>query len=162
MKAITLWRPWPWAIFHAECNPKRIENRDWRPPAWLIGQRLAIHAGRRFQTDACGFIDNIVGNGCCPCEGREHPVGIIGTVRVVGWVDRTWIGGVLDDLGDFAPAWAKAAAMSPWFVGRFGWVLDEVITLATPIACSGAQGLWDVPSSSAVALNQALAMRGQA
>lgn len=139
MKALTLWRPWPWAIFHASRNPKRIENRDWRPPAWIIGQRIAIHAGQRFQAAACGFIDDIVGDGACPPKGSEHAVGIIGVVRVVGWVDAT------AKIDSHAPAWAVAAAASPWLVGRFGWVLDEVLTLADePIPCSGAQGLWNV------------------
>ena len=43
MKAITIWPEWVWAIFFLD---KRVENRSWRPPDSLIGQRIALHAGK--------------------------------------------------------------------------------------------------------------------
>ena len=43
MKAITLWPEWCFAITKLD---KRVENRTWKPPAALIGQRIAIHAGK--------------------------------------------------------------------------------------------------------------------
>lgn len=47
MKALTLWRPWPYAIFHLPPHvAKRVENRSWKPPVTLIGHRIAIHAGK--------------------------------------------------------------------------------------------------------------------
>lgn len=42
VKALTIWPEWAFAICHLE---KRIENRSWRPPASLVGKRMAIHAG---------------------------------------------------------------------------------------------------------------------
>jgi hypothetical protein len=42
MRALTVKQPWASLIASGE---KRIENRSWRPPAELIGQRIAIHAG---------------------------------------------------------------------------------------------------------------------
>jgi hypothetical protein len=42
MYAITIKPHWAWAILHAG---KRVENRDFLPPA-LVGQRVALHAGR--------------------------------------------------------------------------------------------------------------------
>jgi len=34
---------------------------------------------------------------------------------------------------------------NPWFVGPFGWVLEDVEVLKAPVFISGAQGLWRVP-----------------
>lgn len=42
MKAITLWQPWATLI---AIGAKRIETRNWRAPASLNGQWIAIHAG---------------------------------------------------------------------------------------------------------------------
>lgn len=42
MLALTLWPEWAWAICHLD---KRVENRGWRPPERMIGERFAIHAG---------------------------------------------------------------------------------------------------------------------
>ncbi len=54
--ALTLHRPWPWAIIHGS---KRVENRSWAPPAWLIGQRLAIHAGKRWDADGADYVESV-------------------------------------------------------------------------------------------------------
>jgi len=43
MKGLTLRHPWAFAIAHWG---KRIENRTWKPPKALIGQRIAIHGGK--------------------------------------------------------------------------------------------------------------------
>lgn len=44
MKALTIWQPWASLII---AGAKPFEFRSWAPPAWLVGQRLAIHAGAR-------------------------------------------------------------------------------------------------------------------
>jgi hypothetical protein len=33
---------------------------------------------------------------------------------------------------------------SPWFFGKYGWVLRDVRAFQKPIVCPGAQGLWKV------------------
>ena len=43
MKALTLTPEWAWAVTALD---KRVENRTWRPPERMIGQRIAIHAGK--------------------------------------------------------------------------------------------------------------------
>ena len=42
MQAITLKHPWAFAIARLG---KRVENRTWKPPNRLLGQRIAIHGG---------------------------------------------------------------------------------------------------------------------
>ena len=63
MRALTLRQPWPWCIALGDIPlvegtnerraaagqclivPKRIENRDKRPPVAMVGKHFAIHAG---------------------------------------------------------------------------------------------------------------------
>lgn len=51
MRALTLWRPWTWAIYHAGPRRKLIENRDWEPPRSVMGQIIALHAGKTFDRE---------------------------------------------------------------------------------------------------------------
>lgn len=44
MKALTVWQPWATLIAN---KYKPFEFRSWRPPASIIGKRIAIHAGAR-------------------------------------------------------------------------------------------------------------------
>ena len=46
MKALTIKQPWAWAITH---GTKRVENRTWKPPFHIIGQRIAIHTSVRIE-----------------------------------------------------------------------------------------------------------------
>lgn len=121
MMALTLHRPWAWAIVHAT---KRVENRTWRPPTSIIGQRIAIHAGKKWDEDGWLFIADYFGFTLTP-EVRDE--GIVGTARVTGYLT----GSVFDP--------------DPWLFGPIGWVLDDVRALPMPIPVRGRQGLWRVP-----------------
>lgn len=124
MKSLTLWQPWATLIIH---GPKRIENRTWAPPHFVMNQRIAIHAGKKFQKDVWDDLKMFVR----PDGPRTPPLGaIVGTAIVRGYVLNA----------DKLPEEQKE-----WFNGPVGWVLDEIIALPEPISCNGAQGLWDVP-----------------
>lgn len=129
MKAVTLWRPWPWAFIVAG---KPVENRSWQLPETMLGERLAIHAGKTFDEEAADWIEMTFGLTVPP--EREHPTGIVATGVYRG------------------SAAAHGLENSPWYVGPVGWVLGDVRSLDEPLACRGAQRLWTVP----VALAQAL------
>lgn len=137
VKALTLWRPWPWAIFYGGCRPKRIENRPWKPWPSIIGVRIALHAGKKFDTESVPFI---VENTRFAHEPRTLAAeatheGIIGLVTVRGFVE------------DAIEAAAQGGqGQESWFFGPFGWLLDDVVRLETPVKIKGAQGLWDVPA----------------
>lgn len=122
MKALTLHRPWAWAIAGAG---KDIENRTWRPPAAIIGQRIAIHAGRKLDRAGAYAIQHALGRRVTVDESvamlRE---GIVATAVVDRFALRH---------------------DSPWFNGPVGWVLRDVIALPQAIPCKGFQGLWNVP-----------------
>lgn len=44
MRALTVWQPWASLI---AVGAKPYEFRSWPAPAWIVGQRIAIHAGVR-------------------------------------------------------------------------------------------------------------------
>ncbi len=51
MKALSIQQPWAWLILH---GGKDIENRSWKLPKAMVGQRIYIHAGKRFDKAAEG------------------------------------------------------------------------------------------------------------
>ncbi len=123
MKAITLIQPWATCI---AWYGKRIENRSWAPPASLIGQRIALHAGRKTDWNALAELhrDGIPIN---TGELVSGAIVAIGTLKgVVTGVDRV------------------PAHQWYWWCGPVGWVLSDVQPLQQPVPCRGAQGLWDL------------------
>ncbi len=135
MKALTVWQPWASLIAD---GLKPVENRDWRRE-FLIGQRIAIHAGKRFDEAAAMAL-----------AGLPHPVphvvlkskGIRGAIVCTAVVDR-YVSRVNIEVADVLDPPLRSLFM--WFSGPVGWVLRDVRAVG-PIRCRGAQGLWDVPA----------------
>lgn len=128
MKALTLKQPWAWAVARAG---KDVENRTWKPPASIIGQRIAIHAGKTWDRDGDLALCHLV-------EGFGHP----------GPADLTYgaIVAVATVKGFMGPELGAARWILHWFNGApYAWLLADVITLPEPIPCKGNQGLWTVP-----------------
>jgi hypothetical protein len=142
--ALTLWRPWDTAIFHLG---KPLENRDWPCPPRLIGQRIALHSGKKFdQEGACAIVELAVADGISPKVVEQHLLRaekldsvILGTVKIGRCISRAQ-----PRLGSPDPL-----ALSRWFFGKFGWVCEDSFPLPTPVPCRGAQGLWRVPDDIA-------------
>lgn len=139
MYSLTVKQPWATAIARFG---KDVENRTRRPPAHLIGQRIAIHAGqaldpwRAFQCDGARVSAHEAhlqlwaagwgathGDSDVPDAGR-----IVATARLVGWLGETSQGAV----PGFESFVATADTRSPWFTGPVGWVLADVVAL--PVA----------------------------
>ncbi len=119
MKALTLYQPWATIIVH---GPKRIENRRWAPPIWLMKKRIAIHAGQKFDIKTWSELAKHI-----PPEFRSKDVprgAILGTA-------------ILDSV--------VAESLDMWFSGPFGWVLKDIVAFPEPIPCRGWQKLWNVP-----------------
>ena len=116
LKALTLWRPWAWAII---AGHKDIENRGWAP-TYHIGQWIAIHAGRTYDMDSVDTICSKIGIAKIPSAG--HDQGIVGVAQLVDVVQEH---------------------SSTWFVGPHGLLLANVTKFRRPIEVRGQQGLWD-------------------
>jgi len=128
MRALSLWRPWPWAFFHAG---KRVENRSWPPPAGIIGEWVAMHAAQRYDVDAAvRMLNGDFGASAIMCpRDDDHPTGIVGAFLVHGAFE----------LGSTRRVGRVTAAdmLSRYAFGPWCWVTPNVIQLAEPIPCKG-------------------------
>lgn len=125
MKAITLWQPWSWAVARAG---KRIENRTWAPPRWLIGERIAIHAGKRIDRASCERLTDL---------GHVLP-----STYVHGAVECTAL--IVEVVHEDSAS--AEVICDDWWCGPWGWLLEDVRPLAEPVPCLGRQGIWELPS----------------
>lgn len=146
MKAITLWPEWAACVLYAG---KRVENRSWRPPEKLIGQRLALHAGAkiggtgRFETAASA---------------------VRGTAARAHYIVKLHRFGAIDIEGALlhVPIRAVVATFElgkPWRATGEGWESDDpdtwcwplldVRVLPEPVPAVGRQGLWTLPEDVA-------------
>ncbi len=139
MKALTLHRPWDWAMLHG----KQIENRSWKPPAELVGQRFALHAGKHYDYDGLAFIKRTLGIGVVPTSDAGV---VVGTTELVGWIELDSAGVRSKGVGPIASHAGCAHGFdSPWLFGPIGWVLKDTRALRKPVPCRGMQGLWTLP-----------------
>lgn len=117
MKVLSVKQPWAWAIFHG----KDIENRDW--PTTYRGQ-LGIHASKGLSkweyADDAEFIKRING------------------VIVPAYEDLTF-GAIL---GTVTLADCVKLSSSPWFQGKYGFVLEDPKPWNIPHLARGALGFW--------------------
>lgn len=125
MKALSLWQPW--ASLMAD-GRKKIETRHWRPPAWLVGQQVAIHATKRVDNSfsrQCGYDPLAIPRGC-----------VVAIVR-------------LDKFEKFTEAFKQEIMLYPeggygdFEMGRFGWFCTLIEKLNPPAEAIGHQGIWD-------------------
>jgi len=118
MKALSLSRPWAWAMFHG----KNIENRRRRIN---YRGRIIIHASQTWDADGFLFLASHTAllDAKLPGPG-DFPTGLIGELNIVGMV---------------------TASDSPWFFGPYGHVTANAKEYAEPIAYRGQPGLFDVP-----------------
>lgn len=125
MKALTLHQPWAWAVRLPDPYGKRIENRTWGPPASVIGQRIAIHAGRFCDWTEKATVNEILVELGAP---RLAPDAFnLGSVIAIAT-----LAGVVTE------------SDSPWFSGPLGWVLEDVVPIVA-VNARGRLGLWDLP-----------------
>jgi activating signal cointegrator 1 len=121
--AITLWQPWAsWIAL----GLKSVETRGHRHFQHLVGQTIAIHAGKAYDKHALSVamryaaIQDLCG---------IHPQGVIVCMAtVVGFrelVERD-----------------SVHALCPCGPGRFGLFLADIRPLVPAIPAKGAQGVW--------------------
>ena len=144
MKTLTLYQPWASLIAY---GVKTIETRSWGPPRWLVGQRVAIHAGKRVV--APQSLNPETRRAIADCYGEqwleEIPKGAVVATAVLanalkvkasdGRQVTLWGASATgpvdaDPYGDFGP-------------GRWLWFLQDVFPYSSPIPAVGRMGLWD-------------------
>jgi hypothetical protein len=121
IRGLTLIRPWGWAIAHAG---KDVENRTWEPPRGAVGGWLAIHSGEKYDQESADWMRDELELDDVPVK-RADPAGVIVAVAQLAEV--------------------VTESASEWWAGPFGWRLENVTALPSPVPCKGALGLWKLP-----------------
>ena len=134
MKAITLHQPWAtWIAW----GWKTIETRTHRRFKSLVGERIAIHAGKTWDGNA--------GTAARPYLVVYKPnPGEVSPYHRRGWILCT---AMVTEHRALDRDDSKAALVNCGrLLGlRFGLFLSDVRPLADPIPCIGHQGIWTVP-----------------
>ena len=114
---------------------KNIENRSRPLPEKMIGERVMIHAGLRFDPNALEWL----------MESRL--VGMM-TALMMHSNDKKIIprGAIV---GEATLAGCVTESDNPWFTGPYGWLLEDAVAYETPIPCKGRLGFWTPPEMAA-------------
>jgi hypothetical protein len=129
MKAISVRAPWWWAILHAG---KDIENRDWHTN---FRGRVLIHASKWWNWE----------------EVREdlESIQLIRKTAALPEIDKVVTGRMLKDAGGCVVGSVEIVdyvshSTSPWFFGKYGFVLRDPRLFDVPWAVKGALGFFEV------------------
>ena len=158
MKALTLWQPWASLV---ACEAKPFETRRWAPPEALIGERIAIHAGKAKPAALLPEVRRSMER-ALNLEQRNWsrlPFGaVVCTATLAGayQVQRLDVVGWTVEFRRALPGSAPLAAVTADHFGdyrqaRWCWHLTEVEALDPPVRARGRQGLWDWPGPAATA-----------
>ncbi len=135
--ALSIRQPWASAIVD---GPKRIENRTWQPPFDLIGERIWIHAAATYDVEGHESARKL-----WPVLDKDPTVeigsrystnlgAVLGSARIAGFGS--------DKFFDVYGKATEDIFEDPWWSGPYGWLLDDVIKLRSPIPSRGYQKLW--------------------
>lgn len=165
MKALTIWQPWASLI---AIGAKPYEFRGWKPPARLIGQRIAIHAGKRpmRKTEIRALSRGLLGvaGSTNPCLRRDVALPFVQSVlrEEGGLFEQEMVEVPYSALvataivgeaksGDVV-AREFGVEIAPALEGdsfNWGWPLIDIRPLGPSLPCAGAQGLWTPPYGDA-------------
>ena len=149
MYAITRHQPWATLI---ALGLKTVETRSWPAPARLVGQVIAVHAGKRVVRRPGECIERELRDRLGEDWIRTIPTGaVVATATLAGmsrveYVDLT-SGHAVHDV-DTEMGYAVGAArtrIDPWGdfrSGRWLWFLDDVEVLPEPVPAVGHQSFW--------------------
>ena len=156
MKAITLHPEWCFCICRLD---KIVENRTWKPPEALLGQRIAIHAGKNIggctsYTGRLAGLHTMVSEAKVNHWGVDHLGGYSyyftkGTTGVVGGLEGIQTSAVVatailaECSKDF---YNLGMGLLGWQADdQYHWLLEDVRVLPQPIPAKGRLGFWEVP-----------------
>jgi hypothetical protein len=132
MKALSIRAPWWWAILHG----KPVENRDWYTN---FRGEFALHASKRWnENEIREDWDDM--NYMAQQDGITIPP----PFALDGSSIRKWGGCIV---GTAKIIDCVTAHPSAFFVGKFGFVLDDPVMLEKPIPFKGALGFFNVPDN---------------
>ena len=157
MYAITLHQPWATLIV---LGIKTVETRSWPAPERLLGQVIAVHAGKRVVRRPGDRIEQKLRDRVGEDWIRTIPAGaVLATATLAGmarveYVDPMTGHAVHDGRTEMGcAAGTGRTPIDPW--GDFGpgrrlWFLDDVRALPEPVPAVGHQSFWRWIENAAV------------
>ncbi len=154
--ALTLWQPWASFIAH---GAKRIETRGWTLRPADRPETIAIHAARR-PVEWWPVGRELAAATIPSTPPLEATLGCIVAVARLVTIERTEtivermraeprlvLPSVrIDTHGEIGWQVPRGEArLGDFSAGRYGWWLADVVPLAMPLRCRGAQKLWGIP-----------------
>ncbi len=144
LPALTIWQPWASLII---AGAKPVEWRGWRCPRWVIGKRIAIHAGARpaKPEEIADILERLDAGetSLVPYETFR----LLNTVPLRSWPLSSILGTAV--LGEPVPALEWVYQHHPDFAdsdrldhSKFAWPLTEIARFEPVIPARGAQGFW--------------------
>ena len=154
MKAITLHQPFASLIVEGH---KHAETRSWAAPSSLVGRRIAIHAAKRpalgYEDGVRAITENIMtdtyGQGWMEKIPRGAVVGTAILSAVVQVEEQHYDVNTGETTADCRPVLpgpnisVAVDSFGDFSVGRYLWLLKNVIAFSQPVAAKGAQGFWN-------------------
>ena len=143
MRALSLRQPWLYCITE---HGKRIENRTWKAPDHIIGQRIALHASAAKHGKEWRAVAELTG------------IWVPWSAVVTGAITATAV-----VAGQFRSGWEPDELdleQQKWVMGPWCWILKDVVKLDEPIPAKGMLGLWRVPEQEASWIRPSLERRG--
>lgn len=122
MKAFSIRQPWAYLICHGW---KDIENRNW---ATNYRGRIYIHASKRWDSYPRDFRD------LQEIAKDDHDLLDV-LVQICGFNKRNISLGAI--IGEVDIIDCVTESKSPWFVGKYGFVLANPVFYKNPIPCKG-------------------------
>lgn len=146
MRCISLWQPWAslWLSI-----AKLHETRHWHIrrqwPDWTPGDRMAVHAAKKFEKDHDGEFAEILRQMFGTEWYRTLPTGaIIGTVAVTACEKTETIFPPGKMLGDMTCHERMNYQCGDFYEGRYAWEGRDPVIFDQPIPYRGAQGIFNI------------------
>lgn len=120
MRALSVIQPWAECIiFHG----KNIENRSW---STTKRGYVAIHASAKIDAKRYELVASMYKLKLDPAESSFGA--ILGFAKIVDVVDKKMLN----------------RKTKKWFMGEFGFVLEDIIILKEPVPAKGSLGFWRI------------------
>ena len=117
IRALSIQQPWAWVIVNGY---KGIENRDWNLPGKYRGSKVLIHTGLKIDIGAIDWINSKLPSGIQIPTFLETG-GIVGEALITGCV---------------------MGSNDPWFMGKYGFILEQQKAYDEMMPCKGALGFF--------------------
>lgn len=155
MKALTIHQPYASLIADGR---KPYETRHWAPPAVLIGERVAIHAAKKWDDE---LRETAIEFGYDPDGQPGMPLGaVVATARLVAAHQLTgavvdsdehgWWASTCRTIGNdpmqrqmYGTLCIRADRYGDFHGGRWAWAFDKVDRFEHAVPAHGAQGFWN-------------------